>query len=178
MNVKDAVAREAVLRALLDAIGTAYQQARAEAQQLLDAAAQDHGLRQVAAALPDGRQVAVVSLTGSTAEAQVTDERAFTRWVAAEYPTEVERRFVTTVRPAFAERILHDLTATGRTAWADPQTGVLHEVPGVRIAPRRARTHSVRFARTGRADIARAWHDGHLTALALPHLPADPGKSP
>ncbi|MFI2242635.1 hypothetical protein [Streptomyces chrestomyceticus] len=88
MNVKDAVVRETVLRALLDVIGTAYQQARAEAQQLLDAAAQDHGLRQVAAALPDGRQVAVVSLTGGTAEAHVTDERAFTRWVAADYPTE------------------------------------------------------------------------------------------
>ncbi|MFH8591236.1 hypothetical protein [Streptomyces rimosus] len=177
MNVKDAVAREAILRALLDVIGTAYKQARAEAQQLLDAAEHDHGTRQVAAALPDGRQIAVVSLTGGTAEAKVTDERAFTRWVAADFPTEVERRFVTTVRPAFAERILNDLTAAGRTAWADPETGVLHEVPGVRIAPSRARTHSVRLAKTGRTDVARAWRDGHLSALVLPRRPAGPGEA-
>ncbi|KOG53162.1 hypothetical protein ADK76_29070 [Streptomyces griseoflavus] len=177
MNVKEAVAREVILRALLDVIGPAYQQARAEAQHLLDAAEKDHGTRQVAAALPDGRQIAVVSLTGGTAEAKVTDERAFTRWVAEGFPTEIERRFVTTVRPAFAERILNDLTATGRTSWADPQTGVLHEVPGIRIAPSRARTHSVRFAKTGRADIARAWRDGHLAALALPRPTPDPGEA-
>jgi len=177
MNLKDAAAREAFLKTLLDEIDTAYKATRAEVQELLDAAAEETGMRQIAASLPDGRQIATVSITGGTAEARVTDDDAFTAWVRGVAPTEVERKFTTTVRTAFKTRLLKELTAAGGTDWADPETGVIHEVPGVQIAPARARTHSVRFAKTGRADIAQAWRDGLLGDLTQPQLTTAPEET-
>ncbi len=169
MNLKEAAAEEAVLKALLDRIDTAYKAKRAEVQQLLDEAAKANGQRNVAVEMPDGEQVATVNLKPGSAEAVVDDAGALLAWVIAEFPAEVERKFVTSVRPAFLKKILAELTASDGTEWADPGTGVIHTVPGVRIAPNRGRTHEVRFkgakGAEGRARIAAAWQSG---ALALP----------
>lgn len=172
MSLKDAAAKEAYLKTLLDAVDGAYKATRAEVQELLDEAARETGTQKLGVTLPDGTQVATVSLSSGSAEARVTDQDAFTAWVRTEFPSEVERQFVTTVRAAFTARVLKELTAAGGTEWADPETGVIHDVPGVQIAPSRARGHSVRFGKTGRDDVMAAWRNGLLATVALPELTA------
>jgi hypothetical protein len=174
MSLKDSAAREAYLKTLLDAVDGAYKAARAEVQQALDEAARDTGTRQISVTLPNGTEIAKVSLTSGTAEAKVSDDEAFKAWVMKNFATEIERQFVATVRPAFTKRLLAELTAAGGTEWADPETGVIHDVPGVAIQPARARTHSVRFGKTGRDDVMAAWRNGHLAGVALPELTAEP----
>jgi hypothetical protein len=172
MSLKEAAARETYLKTLLDAINDAYKAARAEAQRELDKAAEETGARQVAVTLPDGTDIATVSLSAGSAEARVTDPDAFTAWVVEHYGSEIERRFVTEVRAAFREKLLGALTAAGGIEWADPETGVIHEVPGVEIAPARARTHSLRFKKDGRDQVMAAWREGRLADVALPELTA------
>ena len=172
MSLKEAAAREAYLKTLLDVVNDAYKEARSETQQLLDVAAQETGTRQVSVTIPDGPDIATVSLSSGEAAAKVTDDEAFTAWVIATMPSEVERRFVTEVRGAFRTKLLGELTAAGGTEWADPETGVIHEVPGVAIAPARARTHAVRFKPDGRDQVMTAWREGRLATVALPQLTA------
>ncbi|MFI5831016.1 hypothetical protein ACIA6C_27845 [Streptomyces sp. NPDC051578] len=174
MSLKDAAAREATLRTLLDVIDGEYKAARAEVQELLDAASAETGTTQIKATLPDGTPVATVSISSGSAEARVTDPEAFTAWVLANASGEIERRFVTEVRPAFTKKLLAELTATGGTEWADPETGVIHEVPGVAIQPARARGHRVLFTKTGRDQVMAAWRAGQLAGVALPELAAEP----
>jgi hypothetical protein len=172
MSLRDAAAREAYLKTLLDVVNDAYKEARAETQSFLDTAAAETGTRQVAVTLPDGPDIATVSLSSGEAAARVDDEDKFTAWVVENYGSEIERRFVTTVQPAFMKKILAELTAAGSTEWADPETGVIHEVPGVAIAPSRARTHAVRFKKDGRDQVMTAWREGRLATVALPQLTA------
>lgn len=178
MSLKDAAARGAALKTLLDVIDSEYKTARAEVQTLLDAVSAETGATQIKAQLPDGTPIATVSLSSGSAEAKVIDSEAYTAWVLANYASEITRRFVTEVQPAFTKRVLAELTAAGGTEWADPATGVIHEVPGVAIAPARARTHSVRFTKTGRADVITAWRSGALVGVALPQLTAGPEEPP
>jgi DNA primase len=172
MNLKEAAAREAALKTLLDVVEAEYKAARAATRTALEAAAETTGVRQVAVSLPDGPDVATVSLSSGEAAAKVVDEDAFTTWVRDNYATEVERKFVTTVRRSFADRLLKEMTAAGAAEYADPETGVIHEVPGVAIAPARARTHSVRFKKDGRAQVMQALREGDLIAAVLPELTA------
>ncbi|MES9522401.1 hypothetical protein [Streptomyces capoamus] len=170
MNLKEAAAREAALKTLLDTVKDAYEDARKETRTALEAAAETTGVRQVAVALPDGPDIATVSLSSGEAAAKIVDEDAFTAWVLANYGSEIERKFITTVRAAFTDRLLKQMTAAGAAEYADPETGVIHEVPGVQIAPARARTHSVRFKKDGREQVMQAWREGRLTAAVLPEL--------
>lgn len=172
MSLKEAAAREAYLKTLLDVVGDAYKAARTETREALEAADRETGTRQVAVSLPDGPDIATVSLSSGSAEARVVDEDVFTAWVLANFGSEIERKFVTTVRKAFTDRLLKELTAAGGTEWPDPETGVIYEVPGVEIAGTRARTHNVRFKKDGRGEVMRAWREGRLANVALPQLTA------
>lgn len=172
MNLKEAAMREAALKTLLDTVKDAYDAARKDTRAALETSAEESGVRQVAAALPDGPDIATVSLSSGSAEARVTDAEAFKAWVIENYSGEIERRFVTEVRGAFQEKVLGALTAAGGIEWADPESGVIHEVPGVAIAPARARTHSLRFKTGGRDKVMHAWREGHLATVALPELTA------
>lgn len=174
MSLKDAAAREATLKTLLDVIDGEYKAVRAEVQELLDAASIETGTTQIKAMLPDGTPVATVSISSGSAEARVVDAEAFTAWVLANAAGEIERRFVTDVRPAFTKKLLAELTAAGGTEWADPETGVIHEVPGVAIQPARARGHRVLFTKTGRDQVLAAWRRGQLAGVALPELTEEP----
>lgn len=171
MSLKDTAGRQAVLKALYDAIGEELKACRAETQAGLDEADRVNGQRSVAVEI-GGEQVATVSLKPGSAEVVVKDADAVLTWVLDQFPAEVERRFVTSVRPAFVKKLLAELTAAGGTEWPDPETGVIHEVPGVEVAPARGRTHQVRFAGGGRERIARAWAAGELAHLVLPELTA------
>lgn len=170
MNPKEAAAREAYLKTLLDVVEAEYKAARAETRQALEAAAQETGTRQIVVSLPDGPDIATVSLSSGEAAAKVVDAEEFTAWVRENFASEIERRFVTTVRQAFTDRLMKEMTATGSTEWVDTETGVVHDVPGVEIAPARARTHGVRFKKDGRDRVMRAWREGRLTAVVLPEL--------
>jgi hypothetical protein len=162
IDLRAAAAREAVLKTLLDAVKAEYEEARADVQFALDQARETVGATQVNAELPDGTVVAKVSLTDPKPAAQVTDEKAFTDWVVANYPTEKATRIVTEVRDAFRTQLLAEATAAGVPVWADRETGEVHTVPGVEIRATRARTHSVRFAKDGRDQVAAAWREGRL----------------
>jgi hypothetical protein len=171
MNLKEAATEEAVLKALLDRIDAAYKAKRIEVQQLLDEAVQENGQRNVAVEVPGGETAATVNLKPGKAEATVHDVEALLAWVLAEYPAEIERKFTTLIRPAFLTKLLAELTAANGTDWPDPETGVIHTVPGVSITPNRGRTHEVRFAgpkgAVGREQIAAAWQSG---LLAIPGI--------
>ncbi|MCX4778117.1 hypothetical protein [Streptomyces sp. NBC_01264] len=170
MSLKDAAAQEAYLKTLLDVIDASYKRQRLEVQKLLDEAARESGTQQIAASLPDGTKIATISLTKGRAEAKVTDEAAFKAWVMANYDTEIERRFVAEVRGSFRSKLLSQMTAANKNEWADPETGVIHTVPGVAISPARARGHSVRMTETGPAEVWAAWRTGQLANIALPEL--------
>ena len=170
MNLKEAAAREAYLKTLLDVVGDAYKAARVETRQALETADQESGTRQVAVSLPDGPDIATVSLSSGSAEARVVDADAYTSWVLTNFGSEIERKFVTEVRAQFTKKLLAELTAAGGTEWPDPETGVIHEVPGVEIAGTRSRTHNVRFKKDGRDQVMTAWREGRLATVALPQL--------
>ncbi|MEU7046065.1 hypothetical protein AB0A77_34115 [Streptomyces varsoviensis] len=175
-DVKAATTREAVLKALLDEVKAAYEEARTEVQHHLDAAQEASGARQFAAALPDGTKVGTVSLTGGDPAAQITDRAAFVAWARTEFPAERVTRIVKDVREAFAERLLDEMTAAGVPAVVDPESGEVHDVPGVEIRPTRRRSHSVRFAKGGRELVGEAWREGTLAALVLPALAPGGGQ--
>lgn len=172
MTLKDNTTREAVLKALADAIAEELKACRAAVQAGLDEAQETSGTRQIEATLPDGTVVAKISLTDPKPTAGVTDEGAFLAWVRDTHPSEIERQFVTSVRPAFATRVLAEMTAAGTPRVVDTETGEVHDVPGVQIRATRSRSHSVRFEKTGREDIAAAYRSGRLGHLVLPELTA------
>ncbi len=170
MSLKDAAAREAVLKALHDAIGDELKAVRVEVQAGMDEAKDTAGVRQIAASLPDGTVVAKISLTDPAPAAVVTDSEAYTAWVREHHEANIVRRFVTEVRPAFTTGLLAEITAAGVPQWCDEETGEVHTVPGVEIRATRARSHSVRFEKAGRQLVAEAWQAGQLTDIALPQL--------
>lgn len=172
MSLKDAAAREAVLKALHDAIGDELKAARAEVQAGLDEAQGSAGVRQIAASLPDGTVVAKISLTDPAPAAVIVDQDAFTAWVRDHHEQNIVRRFVTEVRPAFVTSLLGELTAAGVPQWCDQESGEVHDVPGVAIRATRSRSHSVRFEKAGRELVAEAWQSGQLTEFAVPQITA------
>lgn len=168
MSLNDLAQREAVLKALYDAIGDELKAARVEVQTALDTT--NKGVQQVAATLPDGTKVGTVSLTDPKPEAMVTDPKAFLAWVRENYETEIKRRVVTEVQPAFVSKILGEITAANTPQIIDSETGEIHKVPGVEIKATRSRTHSVRLSADGRKAIGTAWQAGELAHLVLPAI--------
>lgn len=165
---------EAVLRALADAVAARLKTVRADMQNALDATG---GVRQVAATLPDGTEVAKISLTDPKPEAVITDADAFRNWVLQHAPSEINRRVVTEVRDAYKAALLNEMTAAGRAEICDKETGVLEAVPGVEVKATRARSHSVRFSKTGKDAIGAAWRNGDLAADLMPQLGAGDGDA-
>jgi hypothetical protein len=167
VNLRDLALEEATLKALADHVTDRLKAVRAELQQGLDAALQESGTRQIVATLPDDNRtpVATLSLTDPKPEAKVIDPDAFKAWVMREFPGEIERRFITEVRPAFVDKVLAEMTAAGVARVVNKETGELHDVPGVEVKATRSRNHSLRFKPGGREEIAAAWQAG---TLALP----------
>lgn len=180
--VRAAVTREAVLKALRDHIDAEYETARTEVQHLLDEQQLATGGTKFDAILPDGTKVGSASLSVGEKAAQIVDEDAFTAWVRTTYPAEAVTRIVKSVQAAFTARLLAEMTAAGAARIVDPDTGEVHEVPGVEIRPSRKRTHSMNFLRKtkarpqdGRDLVAAAWRSGQLAPIILPALAPAPG---
>lgn len=166
MSLKDTAARAAVLSTLHDAIGTELKAAKKELEEGLRAAKAETGTQKISVSLDEGPDIGSVSLVQPKAAAAVTDAEAFTAWVLENFATEIERKFVTTVKPGFQKKILDQITAAGVTDWADPATGVIHTVPGVAMTGRAAYTRMT-VPDAGKAAIAQAWREGRL-AGAVP----------
>lgn len=162
MNLRELALEEATLKALAELVKERMTEIRSALQSGLDTAERESGTRQIAATLPNGTPVATLSLTDPKPEARIVDAEAFMRWAMTAYPGEIERRFVTEVRPAFADKLLAEMSGAGVARVLDTDTGELHDVPGVTVKATRSRNHSLRFKPTGKKDIAAAWESGTL----------------
>lgn len=169
MSLKDTATRAAVLSALHDAIGAELKEARAELQAGLREARAETGTQQIGVSLPSGQDVGKATLVQPKPAAVVVDQAAFTAWVRSTRPGEIVRRFVTEVRPAWQALLLKEITAAGVAQWCDPETGELHDVPGVAMQGRAAYTRMT-VPDEGRQAIAEAWQSGELAHLVLPQI--------
>src|SRR5690554_3734981 len=142
MSLKDTARTVAVLSTLHAAIGDQLKTAKRELETSLKDAKAETGTQKIAVSLAEGQDIGTVSLVQPKAAAAVTDPDAFTAWVLEHYAGEIKREFVTSVQPGFQKKILDALTAAGTAEWADPETGVIHEVPGVTMQGRAAYTRS------------------------------------
>ncbi|MGW1152005.1 hypothetical protein ACWD45_12090 [Streptomyces rubiginosohelvolus] len=137
--------------------------------------------------LPDGEtKFATVTRVGGEAEAQVTDREAFTAWVRDTYPEFwnfkiVPAQTLTVVEDAFVDRVLAAVSAANGPEYADPETGVVHTVPGVAIRPTRRAYFRWLFTRStksqpldGRELAAQAITAGLISTDTPPALPAAP----
>ncbi len=118
--VREVIARLAVLKVLREKVNAAFEQTKFEAAGLLA-----DGDR--ITAMVEGQRLGSVTAVAGSLRAKVTDEQAFTAWVAARYPAEL----VTSVRESFTEALLRRVTqdAEPGNTRADPSTG--ERVPGV-----------------------------------------------
>lgn len=155
--VRDAVTRQAVLDALYDEVKKARDDARRTASDLLEKQYKAGGSTKTDATLPDGTKVGSVSRQGGERAAQVIDTEAFRVWVRDTYPSEhvvevIPAKVVTAVRPGFSSKVLAEATAAGVARYVDPETGELHDVPGVEILPSRAASHRLTYTRGSKAQ--------------------------
>jgi hypothetical protein len=171
MSLKDTAARAAVLDTLYKAIGDELKAAKQDLEAGLRAAKAETGTQKVTISLDEQQDIGTASLVQPKAAAVVTDVEKFKAWVVDNYASEIERRFVTDVRAAFTARLLKDMTAAGVAQWCDPETGELHDVPGVEMQGRAAYTRMT-VPDAGKQAIAAAWQSGALSHLVLPQITA------
>lgn len=171
MSLKDTARTVAVLSTLHDAIGDQLKSAKRELEAGLKTAKAEIGTQKIAVSLNEGQDVGTISLVQPKAAAAVTDTEAFTAWVMENYGTEITRRFIAEVKPGFQKKILAEMTAAGVTEWADSETGVIHEIPGVAMQGRAAYTR-LTVPDAGKAIIAQAWRENRLGAAMPPGITA------
>lgn len=176
MNLKDIATRTAVLTALAEAVDKELKDAKKELQEGLKAAKAESGTQQIGISLDEGQDIGKASLVQPKATAAITDPDKFLAWAREVRPTEVVTRLVTEVRPAWSSLVLKQIAAAGAAQWADPENGVIHDVPGVELQGRAAYTRMT-VPDAGREAIARAWFEGRLAHLNLLQLEAGDGDA-
>lgn len=171
MNLKDTARAAAALDTLHKAIGDQLKTTKRELEDGLHAEKAKTGTQKISVSLDDdtgqSQDIGTVSLVQPKAAAAVTDPEAFAAWVVSfgdRFKSEIERKFVTSVKPGFQKKLLDQITAAGVTEWADPETGVIHTVPGVALQGRAAYTRMT-IPDAGKAAIAQAWREGRLAAV-------------
>jgi hypothetical protein len=169
MSLKDTAARAAVLSTLHAAIGDELKAAKRELEAGLRAAKAETGTQKVTISLDEQQDIGTASLVQPSAVAVVADPEKFKAWVMDHYAGEIERRFVTEVRASFTARLVKEMSAAGVAQWADPETGEIHDVPGVEMQGRAAYTRMT-VPGAGKQAIAQAWQAGALSHLVLPQL--------
>jgi len=174
MSLKDTARTVAVLSALHEAIGGQLKTAKKDLEAGLKDAKAETGTQKISVSLAEGQDIGTVSLVQPKAAAAIADADAFTAWVVENFATEIERKFVTTVKPGFQKKILDQITAAGVAEWADPENGVIHTVPGVALQGRAAYTR-LTVPDEGKAAIAEAWREGRLNGTVPAAI--DPGPS-
>lgn len=161
MSIPEDSLRVAVFKTLADDVTDAGQVIRdglVEAMRALR-------VKSLSAELPDGTEVATLTLAGGSAVPKVTDPGRFLAWVQQAHPTETE----VIVRPDYQKTLLEAMKKAGRPV--DPRTG--ETVPGVEFE-KTTQYLTPSFAKgdiDGREHIRRAYRDGVITlpdVLALP----------
>ncbi|MFH8993283.1 hypothetical protein [Streptomyces sp. NPDC017940] len=180
--------RRQAMRARLDQAEELYDDVNREAAKLLDQQYQATRSVKADVTLDDDTKFASVTRVGGEAAAQVIDREAFAAWVRDHFPDHWDYRIVparaeTIVDDAFAAAVLAAVDAAGTPQFADPESGEVHDVPGVMVKPVRSRYYRWTFTRPskrqpldGRALVADAVESGALdldTPLAIEAAPAD-----
>lgn len=163
MKPRDLATQLAVLTVVEDTV----KERKDALRQLLRESLDEVGADSVRADLNDER-VAKVALINPKPKLSVVDDKAFTAWVAENYPTEVE--IVKIVRSNFREHLLGHLLETAGDNAINPQTGEV--VAGVKVTQGNGYV-STRFESGGRAKVLDALSNGTLSLdlnepLALP----------
>jgi len=167
--LKELSTRVAVLTALRDAIDIVIDSERVVLTSELTDANQALGVKQLDITLPNGEKVASASIGNSEPKPFVTNEAAFTRWVAENFPTEVMQ----TVRPTFKKVLFESTLAVnpqGEAVYI--KTGEV--IDGVVFSASAARL-TLRFKKDGRELVAEAFNRGELEQVIRPlfSLPAE-----
>lgn len=182
--------RRQAMRAQLDRAETLFADVEAEAVRLLDQQYQATKSTKADVTLADETKFANVTRVGGEAEAKIIDRAAFHAWVRDTYPDHWNFRIIparteTVVDDAFADQVLAAVNAANATQYADPESGVIHDVPGVAIQPTRRRYFRWTFTRPskrqpldGRALVAEAIEGGSLDLEAPLALEAEPATPP
>ena len=170
MTLKDQATRVAILDTLTKAMTAELKAAKAELETGLRAAKAETGTQTIAVDL-NGADIGKATLVQNKPAATIVDDTALLAWVREVAPSEITTRIVTEVRPAWRKQLLDTLTAAGTAEWADPETGVIHDVPGVEMVGRAAHTR-LTVPAEGKEAIAAAWRSGQLTGVVLPELTA------
>ena len=163
MTLKDDAARVAVLTAVRDAIDTQLRTMRQTVFHQLNDAHATLGVKSIDVTLPDGTQVASVTIKKPKPRTVVTNTEALTEWVQARHPDEV----IPTVRPAFLTALLARFvpTSDGTGDVFDATTGEL--VNGVTAYPaKEPDSFALTWTTAGRGQVADAWRNGDLADLA------------
>ena len=170
MTLKDTATRVAILDTLVKGMTDELKKAKAELETGLRAAKAETGTQTIAVDL-NGTDIGKATLVQAKAAATVVDETALLAWVRTVAPTEITTRLVTEIRPAWLTQLKKQIDAVGRLEWADPETGVIHDVPGIDMVGRAAYTR-LTVPDGGKQAIGEAWRSGQLTAVVLPELTA------
>ena len=168
MSLKDTATKVAILDTLAKHITDQLKAAKAELETGLRTAKAETGTQQIAVDLA-GTDIGKATLVQPKPQASVIDEAALIAWVREVAPSEITNRIVTEIRPAWRKNLLDSLTAAGVIEWVDPETGVIHDVPGVEMVGRAAHTR-LTIPAEGKTAIAEAWRSGALTTVVLPEL--------
>ncbi|MGW3511208.1 hypothetical protein [Streptomyces sp. NPDC000994] len=178
--------RRQAMRARLDAAEALFEDANAEATHLLAQQYKATKSTKADVTLDDDTKFATVTRVGGEAEARVTDREAFAAWVRDTYPEHFDFRIIparteVVIDDAFTDQVLAAVNAANATQYADPQTGVIHDVPGVAIQPTRRPYFRWLFTRSsrrqpldGRELVAEALQAGQLDLDAPLALAAAP----
>lgn len=170
MSLKDKATRVAILDTLAKTIADELKAAKADLETGLRTAKAETGTQTITVDL-NGADIGKATLVQPKAAATVTDDLALLTWARTVAPTEVTTRLVTEIRPAWLAQLKKQIEAVGRPEWADPETGVIHDVPGIDLVGRTAHTR-LTVPAEGKAAIGEAWRSGALLPMLLPELPA------
>lgn len=169
MSLKDKATRVAILDTLAKTIADELKHAKADLEIGLRTAKAESGTQTIAVDL-NGADIGKATLVQPKAAATVTDEAALLAWVREVAKSEVTTRLVTEIRPAWLAQLKKQIEAIGRPEWADPETGVIHDVPGIDLVGRTAHTR-LTVPDAGKKAIGEAWRSGALLPMLLPELP-------
>ena len=163
MSLKDQATRVAILDTLVKAMTDELKTAKAELETGLRTAKAETGTQTIAVDL-NGADIGKATLVQNKPAATVVDPDALLAWVRTVAPTEITTRLVTEIRPAWLAQLKKQIDAVGTPEWADPETGVIHDVPGIELVGRAAYTR-LTVPAEGKQAIAEAWRNRQLDAV-------------
>lgn len=169
MGAKESFARVAALDTLERAVKARLVLAREEALRDLLALRDAAGVKSASVVLPQGESVGTVTLPDAKLEPVVSDMDAFTAYVKASWPSEIEvvpEQIIPAheqVRYEFIAELLNMLKADGEGGAFEPDSGEV--VGGVTFPTVQPEPTSFRLVMKDREGLIRAWARGDLAQI-------------